>query len=172
MAATGPELFDRSVRTTNEWLDALARRLGTDDRGYAYRVLSAYLQVLRDRLTVREAARFAGRLPHLLRGVFYEGWDPGRTPEIYRDRGTFLAHLADGAQLPGPTDAARAAQAATEVLRERVASSHYQTVDLRTDYADTATEALRERVAGWEAGDVLSALPAPVRTLLQPGERT
>lgn len=100
MPVTGLDVFDRSVHKTNEWLNDLARRLGSDDRRYAYRVLRAYFHVLRDRLTVDERAQLAAQLPHLLRGVFYEGWDPSRTPETYRDRDTFLARLADGAQLP------------------------------------------------------------------------
>jgi uncharacterized protein (DUF2267 family) len=57
MTATGLEIFDRSVQKSNEWLKDLMERLGTDDRRYPHRVLRAYLQVLRDRLTVDEAAQ-------------------------------------------------------------------------------------------------------------------
>jgi uncharacterized protein (DUF2267 family) len=89
MAATGLEGFDGGVHTSNEWIDALASRLGSDDRRYAYRVLHAYLQALRDRLTLDDAAKLAAHLPHPLRGVFHEGWDPGKTPETYRDRRRF-----------------------------------------------------------------------------------
>jgi uncharacterized protein (DUF2267 family) len=60
MATTGLDVFDRSVHKTNEWLKDLMERLGSDDRRYAYRVLRAYLHVLRDRLTVDEAAQLAG----------------------------------------------------------------------------------------------------------------
>ncbi|HYZ97434.1 MAG TPA: DUF2267 domain-containing protein [Acidimicrobiales bacterium] len=142
MAVTGLDVFDRSVHKSNEWLKALMERLGTDDRRYAYRVLRAYLHVLRDRLTVDEAAQLAAQLPHLLRGVFYEGWDPSRTPETYRDRETFLSRLAERAQLAGPTEASVAAEAATAVLRERVAEG--------------------------EVEDVLQLLPASIRAILQP----
>ena len=145
MATTGLDVFDRSVHKTNEWLKDLMERLGSDDRRYAYRVLRAYLHVLRDRLTVDEAAQLAAQLPHLLRGVFYEGWDPSRTPETYRDRETFLARLAERAQLAGPTEASVAAEAATAVLRERVAEG--------------------------EVEDVLQLLPASIRTILQPAGR-
>jgi uncharacterized protein (DUF2267 family) len=145
MAATGLEVFDRSVQKTIEWVNAVARELGSDDRRYAYRVLRAYLHVLRDRLTVDEAAHLAAQLPHLLRGVFYDGWDPSRTPQTYRDRDTFLSRLAEGAQLAGPTEAASAARAATEVLREHVSPG--------------------------EVRDVLHVLPGPVRSLLEPAQR-
>jgi uncharacterized protein (DUF2267 family) len=145
MATTGLDVFDRSVHKTNEWLKDLMERLGSDDRRYAYRVLRAYLHVLRDRLTVDEAAQLAAQLPHLLRGVFYEGWDPSRTPEAYRGWETFLSRLAERAQLAGPTEASVAAEAATAVLRERVAEG--------------------------EVEDVLQLLPASIRTILQPAGR-
>jgi uncharacterized protein (DUF2267 family) len=145
VATTGLDVFDRSVQKSNEWLKELAQRLGSDDRRYAYRVLRAYFHVLRDRLTVDEAAQLAAQLPHLLRGVFYDGWDPSKTPETYRDRETFLARLAERAQLAGPTEASIAAEAATEVLRARV--------------------------TGGEVEDVLQILPAPIRTLLQPSRQ-
>jgi uncharacterized protein (DUF2267 family) len=145
MAATGLDTFDRSLHKSNEWLKDLMERLGTDNRRYAYRVLRAYLHVLRDRLTVDEAAQLAAQLPHLLRGVFYEGWDPSRTPATYRDRETFLARLAERAQLSGPEEAATAARAATDVLRRRIAEG--------------------------EMEDVLQILPAPIRTMLEPAER-
>jgi uncharacterized protein (DUF2267 family) len=146
MAATGLENFDRSLQKSNEWLKDLMERLGTDDRRYAYRVLRAYFHVLRDRLTVDEAAQLAAQLPHLLRGVFYDGWDPSRTPESYRDPETFLSRLAERAQLEGPDEAAAAARAATEVLRERITEGEFE--------------------------DVLQILPIPIRKVLQPAERT
>jgi uncharacterized protein (DUF2267 family) len=145
MAATGLDVFDRSVQKSNEWLKDLMERLGSDDRRDAYRVLRAYFHLLRDRLTVDEAAQLAAQLPTLLRGVFYDGWDPSGTPETYRDRETFLSRLAERAQLAGPTEAAVAAQAATEVLRARIAEG--------------------------EVEDVLQVLPSSIRTLLQPAER-
>jgi uncharacterized protein (DUF2267 family) len=142
---TGLEKFDRSVHKSNEWLNSLARRLGTDRRD-AYRILRAYFHVLRDRLTVDEAAHLAAQLPHLLRGVFYEGWDPSRTPETYRHEETFLSRFAEAALLPGPEEAAVAARAATEVLREHVTPG--------------------------EMEDVLRMLPAGVRRVLEPAGRS
>lgn len=172
MAATGLDAFDGSVHISNEWLGALARELGSDDRRYAYRVLRAYFHVLRDRLTVDEAARLAARLPQQLRGVFYEDWDPRKRPETYEDRETFLARLAGGAALANPAAAATAAEAATEVLRDRLATEPPAAADLHTDYADTATELLRQRALGEETGDLLQVLPATVWTILEPAGPT
>jgi uncharacterized protein (DUF2267 family) len=59
----------------------LTRELDGADEALALRVLRAYLQVLRDRLTIDEATQLATQLPHLLWDVFYEGFDPGHQPD-------------------------------------------------------------------------------------------
>ena len=79
----------------------------------------AHLQVLRDRLTIDEATQLATQLPHLLRGVFYEASIPAVDEKI-RDRGAFLARLADRANLSDTSQAPVAAAAATRVLRRHV----------------------------------------------------
>ncbi|MGZ6671483.1 MAG: DUF2267 domain-containing protein [Solirubrobacteraceae bacterium] len=98
------------------------RELDGADQALAWRVLRAYLQVLRDRLTIDEAAQLAAQVPHLRRGVFYEGFDPGHQPEKIRDRDrdAFLARLADRANLSDTSQAAVAATAAARVLRRHV----------------------------------------------------
>lgn len=140
MTVTQPEVIERNVEKTNVWLKDLAGELGTDDRHYAYRVLRAFFHVLRDRLTVEESAQLAAQLPELLRGVYYEGWRPSRTPEGYRHADEFTARLAREAQLAGSTEASFSATAAMAVLRRHV--------------------------SGGEIADVLSVLPSDIRVLL------
>jgi uncharacterized protein (DUF2267 family) len=132
----------RSVQKTNEWLADLAEELGSDE-DTAWRVLRGYLQVLRDRLTVDEAAQLAAQLPAVLRGVFYEGFDPGHQPERIRDRDTFLTRLAERAQLDDNDQAAEAAAAVTRVLGRRISAG--------------------------EVDDVLSQLPREIRDVLVAG---
>src|SRR3954471_18262810 len=134
------DAIERSVQKSNEWVAELAGELGTEDRAEAWRVLRAYLQVLRDRLTIDEAAQLAAQFPHLLRGVFYEGFDPGHQPERIREREAFLARLAERAQLGDLGEAERAAVAATRVLRRHVAPG--------------------------ELDDVMAQLPAEIRQTL------
>jgi len=136
------DALERTVQKANEWLNDMAGELGTEDRAEAWRVLRAYLQVLRDRLTVEEAAQLAAQLPHVLRGVFYEGFDPSRQPEKIRERDVFLARVAERAMLASPSDAARAAAAATRVLRRHVTAG--------------------------ELDDVMSQLPAEIHAVLEP----
>ena len=142
MPATTVDAVQRSVQKTNEWLHDLGAELGVDERT-AWRVLRAYLQLVRDRLTVDEAAQLAAQLPHLLRGVFYEGFDPRRQPERIRDREVFLERLRERAQLADAEEAANVAAAATRVLRRHITEGEFE--------------------------DVLAQLPAEIRDVLVPG---
>jgi uncharacterized protein (DUF2267 family) len=114
------DLIDRSAEKTNIWLNELADELGSKDRKRAYHVLRAYLHAVRDRLTVEEAAQLAAQLPELIRGIYYEGWVPSRTPMSYRSVDEFLKRIADEAMLPAETEASHACSAAARVLRRHV----------------------------------------------------
>jgi len=80
MTTTRVDIIDRSVEKAHIWINDMAAELSTEDSQHAYRVLRAFLHALRDHLTVDEAAKLAAQLPIFVRGVFYEGWDPSRTP--------------------------------------------------------------------------------------------
>ena len=121
-------VIDRTVEKTNIWLNDLAEELGSDDRKAAYRVLRAYLHAVRDRLTVNEAAQLAAQLPELIRGAYYEGWVPARTPVKYRTVDEFLLRVAREAQLPGETQASYACSAAARVLRRHVSQGEIEDV--------------------------------------------
>jgi uncharacterized protein (DUF2267 family) len=117
-----PSIIERSVEKAHVWLDEVAGQLGTDDHREAYRVLRAYLHALRDRLTVDEAAQLAAQLPELIRGIYYEGWNPSSTPVQYRDFADFLDRVATEALLDGETTASYAVSAAAGVLRRHVSA--------------------------------------------------
>lgn len=76
MSIASVDSIQRTIQKTNEWVKDLEAELGTDHPAYAWRVLRAYLQVLRDRVTTDEAAHLAAQLPLPLRGAFYDGFDP------------------------------------------------------------------------------------------------
>ena len=122
------EIIDRSVEKTHLWLNELAAELGTDDRRYAYRTLRAVLHALRDRLTVDETAQLAAQLPELIRGIYYEGWDPSRTPATYHDSKPFLDRIAAEAMLAGESEASFAAEAVMDLLRHHVSAGELEQV--------------------------------------------
>lgn len=92
--STGLDTFDRTVQETNLWLKAIMDRLDTEDRHQAYSSLRAVLHALRDRIGPESAAHLGAQLPMLLRGLYYEGWDPTDKPTKERHEEQFLAHVA------------------------------------------------------------------------------
>ena len=94
MSMTGLDTFDRTVQRTNEWVHELMDELAWRDKHKAYIAMKATLHALRDRLTVDEAAHLAAQLPMLVRGFYYEGWDPSDKPLKERHKREFLAHIA------------------------------------------------------------------------------
>lgn len=94
MSMTGLDAFDRTVHRTNEWVRELMDELSWLDKHRAYVAMKAALHALRDRLTIDEAVQLAAQLPMLVRGFYYEGWDPSNKPLKERHKREFLAHIA------------------------------------------------------------------------------
>ncbi len=118
--STGVENLDRSIDKANAWLADIDAGFGTGDRHLAYRVLRAWLHCLRDRLSVQVAAHFAAQLPELLRGVFYDGWNPSRVPQRY-DRAGYIARFAREARVRD-SDVAKAARIVSAVARRHMSA--------------------------------------------------
>ncbi len=120
MPESEPAIIERSIEKTNAWLKELATELGSDDRDYAYRALRAVLHALRDRLTIDTAALLAAQLPTLIRGIYFEGWNPGRASMPVHTVDTLLEHVVSEGRFSGETEASTAVTAVTTVLRKRV----------------------------------------------------
>lgn len=119
MTTTGLRVFDHTIQETNIWLKELMGDLGPD-RQRAYDALRATLQTLRDRLTVEEATDLGAQLPMLVRGIYYEGWNPAKTPEKLRTREDFLARLNEHIQEMRPMNAEQVARAVFGVLDRHI----------------------------------------------------
>lgn len=115
-----------SMQKTDEWLKDLARELGIDDPIRVNRALRATLHTLRDRLTPVEAAHLAAQLPILIRGLFYEGWNPARSPHRM-DRAEFLRRIMDQMQPPDYEPEA-AARAVFQVLQRHVTGGEIEDI--------------------------------------------
>jgi uncharacterized protein (DUF2267 family) len=152
--STGLDTFDKTVQESNLWLKDVMERLNTTDRHHAYSTLRAVLHALRDRIGPESAAHLGAQLPMLLRGLFYEGWDPTGKPSKERHEADFLAHI--GRELPF-ADAAEVEQgvgAALDVLSKRidcrtaVKLAAMFPLELRRFWPALVQNAVRERQAG------------------------
>jgi uncharacterized protein (DUF2267 family) len=89
MSEQGLETIETTVQKTHEWIARIAESMHTAKRD-AWKSLRAVLQTLRDRLPADLAVHFGAQLPVLVRGLYYEGWEPSSVP-IKMSREEFLA---------------------------------------------------------------------------------
>jgi uncharacterized protein (DUF2267 family) len=94
MSATGLEVLDKSLQTTNVWLKEIMETVGPD-RQVAWRVLGAVLHTLRDRLGVDQVAHLGAELPIVVRGLYYEQWHPAGKPGRERRAEEFVGRVMD-----------------------------------------------------------------------------
>ena len=94
MQITHVDSLNATFEKSHLWLKELVDEAGLDTEAQAYTILRAVMHTLRDRLTVDESAHLASHLPMLIRGMFYEGWKPARTPIKYRSKEEFLGAIA------------------------------------------------------------------------------
>src|ERR1051326_8956287 len=112
MSATGLEVLDKSLQTTNIWLKEImqAEAVGPD-RQVAWRGLGAVLHTLRDRISVDQVAHLGAELPIVVRGLYYDQWHPAGKPDRERRADEFaarvMAELRDTRRID-PDDATRA----------------------------------------------------------------
>jgi uncharacterized protein (DUF2267 family) len=129
MSETGLDVFDTTVQKTNSWLKDVMIELGWADRQRAYLALRSTLHALRDRLTVEEVAQLAAQLPMLVRGFYYEGWNPTDKPVRTRSREEFLARIEEPFARVASIDAEQVAHAVFAVLAARISEGEIRDVE-------------------------------------------
>jgi uncharacterized protein (DUF2267 family) len=135
-------IYNQALHRANTWLADVSAALGTSDRHYAQRVLRTWLHMLRDRLTVEAAVKFGQQLPELLRGIYYDGWEPSRVPVKYSAEQYAQRFASDS--LVSVEDVPAAAAAVSDVMTERMSPGQVEEafaelpVDLRATIRDGA----------------------------------
>ncbi|GAA0280850.1 DUF2267 domain-containing protein [Alteraurantiacibacter aestuarii] len=127
MSTTGLSLFDRTLQSTNIWLDEISSEIGPD-RAVAWKVLSTVLQALRDQLPVELAAHLGAQLPLLVRGVYYDRFDPTVLPASNRSDEEFMADIQDNLSDIRPVGAQDAIAAVFGVLSRHVSQGQIDKV--------------------------------------------
>lgn len=139
MSAQGLEVIDHTVQLTHEWVNELAERLDWTSHRDALRLLRVTLTSIRDHLGTEEMAQFSAQLPLLIRGMFFEGWRPAKTPVRERDRASFVLRIEE---MVG------------EVMEYR-----------GPEDISTVFKVLNARISRGEVEDVRACLPAAIRGL-------
>jgi len=128
MSTTTVTAFENTLQTTNEWIHELNSAVGRDDPQQAYRILRAVLIALRDRLTVEEATDLGAQLPMLVRGIYYESWNPTKNPTRERNRQVFLNHVSENLADQIDGDPEEVVRAVFQLLANRITGGLVQHV--------------------------------------------
>lgn len=104
---TIPSSLAHAIQKTQEWLKELCEKGELADTNEAISVLRVVLHVLRDCLTMEEAVDLGAQLPMIIRGIYYDGWQPHKVPVRLNSKQKFIdAILARG--FPNAVPAERA----------------------------------------------------------------
>ena len=97
-----------------------------DRRNQSFAALRTVLHLLRDRMPMQESVEFS-HLPVLVRGVYFDGWDPSNVP-IKLNRDDFLYEVRQG--FPYQTDGGpeRVVQVVLDTLRRHVTQGEWDDV--------------------------------------------
>lgn len=120
MSATGLEVFDKTLQTTNIWLGEIEREIAPD-RQVAWKVLSTVLHKLRDRLPVEVSAHLGSQLPLLVHGAYYDQYQPAGQPSDCNTVEDFLAEVAKWLSDIRPIDPEAATASVFALLSRQIA---------------------------------------------------
>jgi uncharacterized protein (DUF2267 family) len=90
MIDTNVRAINKSLHETNDWLEAYMKKCSLDDHEQAYSVMRATFHAIRDRIPEDEATDFAAQLPMIIRGFYFEGFNPEDVPKKIRDENEFF----------------------------------------------------------------------------------
>lgn len=127
MSETGLSVFDKTLQLTNTWLDEIMKDVGPD-RQVAWHSLEAVLHALRDRLSPEMAAHLGAQLPLLVRGAYYDQYQPAATPDTARSLDDFLQKIGTELRPTRPVDPRLALESVCAVLDHHVAAGQMEKV--------------------------------------------
>ncbi len=127
-----------SVDVTNEWVHQIDEMVTWYDSNRSFRLLRVTLQTLRDMLGVDEAVHLAAQLPTYVRGVYFEGWDPSRSPAKDREKTDFITRVCKAFQKDRLDDPEAAIGIIFSFLNTRISSGEIN--DIRNSLRKSVRE--------------------------------
>jgi uncharacterized protein (DUF2267 family) len=121
--------FETSLDKTNVILKDIEQAYGwpKERRNQSYAALRTVLHLLRDRLPIEESVQFAAQLPVLVRGVYFEGWDPTIVP-VKLNREDFLFEVRQNFQWDVEGGTERLVRTVLDALRKHITEGEWQDV--------------------------------------------
>ncbi|WP_433393499.1 DUF2267 domain-containing protein [Micromonospora sp. KLBMP9576] len=121
--------FESSMDKTNLILRDIEQAYGwpKSRRNQSYSALRTVLHLLRDRMPVQESVEFAAQLPVLVRGIYFDGWQPQDVP-VKLNRDDFLLEVRQGFPYDVEGGPERVVRVVLETLRRHVTQGEWDDV--------------------------------------------
>ncbi|MDN2568294.1 DUF2267 domain-containing protein [Aquibium sp. A9E412] len=118
MSDTTISAFTQAAQHAQQWVNELSDDLGGMAPRRAYRLMRSVLHAVRDWLSVEEMSDLSAQLPMLIRGLYYENWNPSAAPTWERSKADFVDRIKQDFR-DEPLDDPEAAIAAVFRLLDR-----------------------------------------------------
>lgn len=86
-------LFNTTVEESRSWLHDVMEETGLEQH-YALQALRGVVHALRDEITADQSGHLTAQMPMLIRGLYFEGWDPSRAPATDQDAERFIERVS------------------------------------------------------------------------------
>ncbi|WP_341715963.1 DUF2267 domain-containing protein [Micromonospora sp. FIMYZ51] len=129
MAEQFQSAVESSVDKTNLILKDIEQAYGWPkaQRNQSYAALRTVLHLLRDRMPVQESVEFSAQLPLLVRGIYFDGWQPQNVP-IKLNRDDFLYEVRQGFPYDVEGGPQRVVQVVLDTLRRHITQGEWDDV--------------------------------------------
>ena len=122
-------IWDNAQSKSSSWISDLSDHLGWANAPLTLLALRAVLHALRDRLPPDEAVELSAQMPLIIKGVYFDRWDPSATPVRARTREEFLGLVRTNLQRAArDIDPERLTRAVFKLLAERVSQGEIRDV--------------------------------------------
>lgn len=126
--------FTQAAQQAQQWVNELATDLNWQ-QGRAYHLLRCVLHALRDSVSQEEMADLSAQLPVLIRGIYFEGWQPRETRVLERKKADFIERVHSAFSDDLLVDSEAAVTAVFRLLDRHV--SHGEIVQVRNSMKKT-----------------------------------
>jgi uncharacterized protein (DUF2267 family) len=119
--------LSHAAEQAQQWVNELANELEWSNQD-AFRLLRSVLHTLRDWLSPEEMADLSSQLPTLIRGIYFEGWNPAE-PSWERTKRDFVLRVRNSFGYEQELDVDKAIAAVFRLLDRHI--SHGEIVQVR-----------------------------------------
>ncbi|MDG4797385.1 DUF2267 domain-containing protein [Micromonospora sp. WMMD1082] len=129
MAEQFQSAIESSMDKTNLILKDIEQAYGwpKEQRNQSYAALRTVLHLLRDRMPVQESVEFSAQLPVVVRGIYFDGWQPQDVP-VKLNRDDFLYEVRQGFPYDVQGGPERVVQVVLDTLRRHITQGEWDDV--------------------------------------------